>query len=212
MKAKSVLTATVLRPEGTPVRPAFGWRRPVARWLLGAALAAVVAAALGYEIRTSGLEARLVKAGLLYLGNKLGLPVSVQGGSTLAIQLEKYRLSPGGRTNSVGDKLRQVASATLKAYRDGADTRLSRRDIVLDYFNTAPLAGVPGYGEINGLGEGLHVWFGLELPEVKKDLADGAATPQKARTYKHALALLVALHAPTTYLTRSRDALEEKAD
>jgi len=52
----------------------------------------------------------------------------------------------------------------------------------------------------------------MDLAEVKKDLADGAATPQKARAYKHALALLVALHAPTTYLAKSRDALEEKVN
>ena len=113
---------------------------------------------------------RLAKAGLLYTGNKLGLPVPLHGGSTLAIQLEKYRHSPGGRTASPFDKLRQVASASLKAYREGPDTRTSRRDIVLDYFNTAPLAGAPAYGEINGLGDGLYVWFGLDLADVRQQL------------------------------------------
>jgi membrane peptidoglycan carboxypeptidase len=155
---------------------------------------------------------RLAKAGLLYIGNRLGLPVPLQGGSTLATQLEKYQHSPDGRTNSIGDKLRQVVSATLEAYRDGADTRSFRRDIVLDYFNTVPLGGASDYGEINGLGEGLHVWFGLDLTEVRKDLADGAATLRKARAYKDALALLVAVRAPTKYLANSQDALEEKVD
>lgn len=155
---------------------------------------------------------RLAKAGLLYTGNKLGLPVPQQGGSTLATQLEKYRHSPGGRTNSIGDKLRQVASASLKAYRDGADTRASRHDIVLDYFNTVPLAGASGYGEINGLGDGMYVWFGIELEEVKKELSRPETTPDKARIYKHALALLVSLRAPTTYLTRARQALDDKVN
>ena len=41
---------------------------------------------------------RMAKASLLYTGTKLGLPVPLQGGSTLAIQLEKYRHSPNGRT------------------------------------------------------------------------------------------------------------------
>jgi membrane peptidoglycan carboxypeptidase len=155
---------------------------------------------------------RLAKAGLLYTGNKLGLPVPQQGGSTLAIQLEKYRHSPGGRTNSIGDKLRQVASASLKAYRDGADTRASRHDIVLDYFNTVPLAGASGYGEINGLGDGMYIWFGIELEDLKKELSRPETTPDKARIYKHALALLVSLRAPTTYLTRARGVLEEKVN
>ena len=49
----------------------------------------------------------MAKASLLYTGTKLGLPVPLQGGSTLAIQLEKYRHSPKGRTSSPLDKLRQ---------------------------------------------------------------------------------------------------------
>jgi membrane peptidoglycan carboxypeptidase len=155
---------------------------------------------------------RMAKASLLYTGTKLGLPVPLQGGSTLAIQLEKYRHSPHGRTNSPLDKLRQVAGASLKAYRDGADTREWRREIVVDYLNTAPLAAVPGYGEINGLGDGLYAWFGLDLIDVKAALASAENTPDKVRAYKHALALLIALRAPTTYLQKDRDALNDKVN
>jgi membrane peptidoglycan carboxypeptidase len=43
-----------------------------------------------------------------YTGRKLGLDFSLEGGSTLATQLEKYHHSPGGRTSSPMDKLRQV--------------------------------------------------------------------------------------------------------
>ena len=103
---------------------------------------------------------RMAKASLLYAGSKLGMSFPIQGGSTLAIQLEKYRHSPNGRTNSPLDKLRQVAGASLKAYREGADTRAWRRQIVVDYFNTAPLAAAPGYGEIYGIGDALYAWFG----------------------------------------------------
>jgi len=155
---------------------------------------------------------RMAKASLLYTGTKLGLPVPLQGGSTLAIQLEKYRHSPGGRTNSPLDKLRQVAGASLKAYRDGADTRDWRREIVVEYFNTAPLAAAPGYGEINGLGDGLYAWFGLDLDDVKTALASPGNSPEKVRAYKHALALLIALRAPTTYLQKDRDALNDKVN
>ncbi len=51
------------------------------------------------------------------------------GGSTLATQIEKYRHSPSGITNSIVDKLRQMYSATLRAYSRGPDTSAQRRQI-----------------------------------------------------------------------------------
>ncbi len=41
------------------------------------------------------------------------------GASTLATQIEKFRHSPDGRTPGVVEKLRQMASASARAYRDG---------------------------------------------------------------------------------------------
>jgi membrane peptidoglycan carboxypeptidase len=155
---------------------------------------------------------RMAKASLLYTGTKLGLPVPLQGGSTLAIQLEKYRHSPNGRTSSPLDKLRQVAGASLKAYRDGADTREWRREIVVEYLNTAPLAAAPGYGEINGLGDGLYAWFGVDLADAKAALAAPGVPTEKVQAYKNVLALLIALRAPTTYLQRDRVALNDKVN
>jgi membrane peptidoglycan carboxypeptidase len=156
---------------------------------------------------------RMAKASLLYTGSKLGMNFPIQGGSTLAIQLEKYRHSPNGRTNSPLDKLRQVAGASLKAYREGADTRAWRRQIVVDYLNTAPLAAAPGYGEIYGIGDALYAWFGLDLKDVKARLADPAAPlDERASAYKHSLALVIALRAPTFYLQRDRLALNQKVN
>ncbi|PYS43871.1 MAG: glycosyl transferase family 51, partial [Acidobacteria bacterium] len=40
---------------------------------------------------------RLTKAGLMYAGHKVGLPFPVEGGSTLATQIEKFRYADGGR-------------------------------------------------------------------------------------------------------------------
>ena len=45
---------------------------------------------------------------------------------------------------SVGDKLRQMASASLRAYQDGDDTLARRRQIVVDYLDTVPLAATSG--------------------------------------------------------------------
>jgi hypothetical protein len=34
---------------------------------------------------------------------------------------------------------------------------------VLDYLNTVPLSAKPGYGEVNGLGDGMWVWYGRDF-------------------------------------------------
>ena len=153
---------------------------------------------------------RLAMAGLTYTADRLGLPVHVQGGSTLATQMEKYRHSRDGRTNSVLDKLRQMTTATLRVYRDGPDTRDARRAIVLDYLNTVPLGAAPGYGEIHGLGEGLSTWFGRPLDHVMHDLGPWEPDGVRAWSFKQVLTLLCAARAPTHYLTRDRAALEAR--
>src|SRR5262249_35848564 len=61
------------------------------------------------------------------------------GGSPLATQMEKYRHSPGGVTGSMGEKFRQMVSASLRAYAHGPDTLERRRQIAVDYLNTMPL-------------------------------------------------------------------------
>ena len=153
---------------------------------------------------------RLSRAWLLYVGRGLGLPLATEGGSTLATQLEKLRHSPGGRTSSPMDKLQQVTAASLKAYRSGADTRAYRRDIVVDYLNSLPLAAVPNHGEVRGLGEGLHAWFGLDFADVQRSLLDRGTSAQKIAAYKAVLALLCAVREPTRLLVQDRAALEER--
>jgi len=105
------------------------------------------------------------------------------GGSTLATQIEKYRHSPEGRTESVKEKLRQIASASVRAYLDGANTLPARRRIVVDYLNTVPLGAQSGFGEVNGLGDGLWAWYGRDLAEVNRLLMtvdNTAAAPMPA--------------------------------
>lgn len=153
---------------------------------------------------------RLARAGLLYAGRTVGLPVRLEGGSTLAVQMEKYRHSPEGRTAGALDKLRQIASASLDAYRSGPDTREASRQIVLDYLNTMPLGSAPGRGEVYGLGPGLRAWFGMELEEVLEALRETAVSEAKACAFKHVLALLCAVRAPSRYLAEDRAALERR--
>ncbi len=154
---------------------------------------------------------RLAKAAVLYTGHKLGLPVPVEGGSTLATQMVKYRHSYDGKTDSALAKLRQMTNASLQVYHRGPDTREERRRIILDYLNSIPLAAAPGYGEIHGIGNGLHAWFGLQLHDVRHALSMPDDHPGKAGALKHLLALMCAVKAPSYYLVRNRDALDARA-
>ncbi len=138
------------------------------------------------------------------------------GGSTLATQIEKYRHSPEGRTGSAREKLRQVLSASARAYMDGPDTTQARKRIVLDYVNSTPLAARPGFGEVIGLGDGLHVWFGTDLDGDVRLLDRPPAGPAEAarqgQVFKQALSLLLAQRRPSYYLLAGRDKLESLAD
>jgi len=134
------------------------------------------------------------------------------GGSTLATQLEKLRHSPGGRTTSVTEKVRQVASASLRAYLDGSDTRDAQQRIVLDYINTIPLAATPASGEVFGLGDGLHAWYGSSFDDANRVLANASPTLESARAYRQVLSLFLALRAPTWYLADHPENLKKQTD
>ncbi|WP_432745451.1 transglycosylase domain-containing protein [Methylobacter sp. G7] len=117
---------------------------------------------------------RLGFAALQMMARKLGADLNVPGGSTLATQLEKYRHSPDGYTESIMEKLRQMGSASLRAYLLGPDTREMRRQIALTYLNSMPLAATAKLGEVHGLGDGLTAWFGADFNEVNRLLRPNA--------------------------------------
>jgi len=138
------------------------------------------------------------------------------GGSTLATQIEKYRHSPDGQTAGASEKLRQMASASVRAYLDGEDTTRARQRILVDYLNSTPLTGRPGFGEVNGLGDGLWAWYGTDLATavtVLSEAAPDARTLQlKALAYKQVLSLMLAQRRPSYYLIADRPALERLCD
>ncbi|MFI3154741.1 MAG: transglycosylase domain-containing protein [Methylococcaceae bacterium] len=117
---------------------------------------------------------RLGFAALQMMARKLGADLNVPGGSTLATQLEKYRHSPDGYTESMLEKLRQMASASIRAYLLGPDTREMRRQIALAYLNSMPLAATAKLGEVHGLGDGLAAWFGADFNTVNQLLSPTA--------------------------------------
>jgi hypothetical protein len=72
------------------------------------------------------------------------------------------------------------------------------RQIALDYINSVPLAAIPSYGEIFGLGDGLWVWYASELKDITKilntiDLTnDPILLKEKAVALKQVLSLFLA--------------------
>jgi membrane peptidoglycan carboxypeptidase len=159
---------------------------------------------------------RLAKAVLDQARHRVDAGGKASGGSTLATQIEKYRHSPEGRTTSTKEKLRQMASASLRAYLNGENTLATRRQIVLSYLNTVPLSAKAGYGEINGLGDGLWVWYGRDFAEVNHLLQDaGGATdplPRQAEAFKQVLSLMIAQRRPGYYLGEGEEDLARLTD
>ncbi|WP_296751332.1 transglycosylase domain-containing protein [Thiobacillus sp.] len=139
---------------------------------------------------------------------------NVPGGSTLPTQIEKYRHSPEGQTGSMSEKLRQMATASLRAYLDGTNTLPMRRQTVMAYLNTVPLAAAPRFGEVNGVGDGLWAWYGLDFAEINRILAKKPAARDTAyaSALKHALSLIVAERRPSYYLAANRKALDALTD
>lgn len=139
-----------------------------------------------------------------------GIPAAAAGGSTLATQLEKYQHSPLGLTSDISEKFNQLVSASVKAYQHSTDTSDARRNIVLQYLNTVPLAASASFGEVHGLGEGLLAWFGRSPAEVNQLLQDTSkASAAKGLALRQVLALFIAQRRPSYYLLKGRADLEQ---
>ena len=156
------------------------------------------------------LAQALLEKGISFIDTSRNVP----GGSTLPTQIEKYRHSPEGLTSSMSGKLRQMGTASLRAYLDGPNTLPMRRKIVMAYLNTVPLAAAPRIGEVNGVGDGLWAWYGLDLAEINRTLSSKPASGDTAyaSALKHALSLIVAVRRPSYYLASNRKALDALTD
>ncbi|MDR5733323.1 MULTISPECIES: transglycosylase domain-containing protein [Caballeronia] len=137
------------------------------------------------------------------------------GGSTLATQIEKFRHSSGGRTASAPEKLRQIASASVRAYLEGPQTMPVRRQLVVRYLNSVPLAARPGIGEINGLPDGMAAWYGRDFDEYNRILnapVSAEMLDAQALAFKQALSLMIAQRAPSRFLRRGSPELKRRTD
>lgn len=149
---------------------------------------------------------RFSKAVLVKAGEVVNINLPSMGGSTLATQTEKFRHSDNGITSSVADKLIQMASASVRAYRNGEDTTEYRKQLVLDYVNSVPLSAAPGAGEVTGLGDGMFVWYGTEFDEMNRLLKQKdpnvSDLEQQAQILKQVISLMIAHRRPSYYLVR----------
>lgn len=154
---------------------------------------------------------RFGRAALAQLMKVVDEDLHTPGGSTLATQIEKYRHSPDGVTYSPREKLRQMISASVRAYHAGPATLPARRELVLEYLNTVPLSAAPLYGEVHGLGDGLWVWFGADFARTNTLLAaaegDGEVLAAQGLALRQTLALMIAHRRPSHYLGRGRPEL-----
>ena len=160
---------------------------------------------------------RLALGAAQFALREMGSERAVPGGSTLATQIEKYRHSPDGVTHSPREKLRQMVSASVRAYREDSATLAAREALVLDYLNTVPLSAAPVYGEVHGLGDGLWVWYGADFQRVNRLLAapegEGEVLAQQGEALRQVLSLMVAHRRPSYYLGRGgRDDLHRLTD
>lgn len=151
---------------------------------------------------------RFAKAVVLQAVEALGFAQPPMGGSTLATQIEKYRHSDQGLTSSVFEKLRQMTSGSVRAYQQGPETLAVRRSLVRDYLNSVPLSAAPGHGEVNGLGDGLWVWFGADFEQVNRLLAqpagEGELLRQQGLALRQVIALMISQRRPSYYLAQGQ--------
>lgn len=160
-----------------------------------------------HPMRNPAVEWRRLSRSVLDMGMRaLGSDRNVPGGSTLATQVEKFRHSPDGLTRTPRDKLRQMATATARAYMDGPETLEARRQVVLTYLNHVPLAAQRGHGEVSGTAEGLWAWYGTSFDEANRLLRGVEVTPgetdRRGEVYRQAVSLLIAHRRPSYYLGR----------
>ena len=138
------------------------------------------------------------------------------GGSTLATQIEKYRHSPEGRTASIGEKLRQMISASVRVYRDGEETLPARRRIIAAYLDSVPLGAQAGYGEVHGIGDGLWAWYGADFDAANRvlrlDHPEGEALRAQALAYRQVLSLIIAQRRPSFYFGAGQQRLTRLGD
>jgi hypothetical protein len=139
---------------------------------------------------------RIIKSLAEYAQYKLTGKGEYSGGSTLMTTLEKINNTPGGRTQSVNDKLKQMIGAGLHLYGDDAE-QVAKKALV-DFLNTVPMAGGPKeyVGALYGFGASYYAWFGQTLEQLQLQLQSKDQV-LRAQAFKNICALIVSIRRPS---------------
>ncbi|MCP3850694.1 MAG: hypothetical protein GY694_10730 [Gammaproteobacteria bacterium] len=158
---------------------------------------------------------RIIKSVSEYVQYKVTGEGAYSGGSTLMTTLEKITNTPGGRTQSVTDKLNQMIGAGLHLY--GNDSKGSRendevKSALVDFLNTVPMAGGPRShsGELYGFGASYYAWFGHTIDELNEQL-ESRDSLVRSQVFKNICSLIVSIRRPSDLL-RSPDLINRQAN
>jgi membrane peptidoglycan carboxypeptidase len=115
---------------------------------------------------------------------------------------------------SGAEKIRQMISASVRAYQGGPDTTEARQRIVRDYLNSVPLSAVPGHGEVHGMAEGLRGTAPISTRSTKHSFHRQRREEPGRRglALRQVLSLMIAQRRPSHYLSKGRLELAELTD
>jgi membrane peptidoglycan carboxypeptidase len=109
-----------------------------------------------------------------------------------------------------------MVSASVRAYADGADTVAARRRILLDYLNSLPLGALRGFGDVNGIGDGLAAWYGAGFATANVLLREPQDRPEglaaRGLALRQVLSLLIAQRRPSFYFGAGQRQLGQVLD
>lgn len=153
---------------------------------------------------------RIIKSLGEYLQYKVTGEGAFSGGSTLMTTLEKITNTPGGRTQGVTDKIRQMIGAGLHLYANDSSSGIKKA--LVDFLNTVPMAGGPRTyeGELYGFGASYYAWFGHSIDELNAQL-NSKDRLVRSQAFKNICTLIVSIRRPSQLLNDPQ-AVEQQAN
>ena len=114
---------------------------------------------------------RFARAVLGRVGHLVSSDFDAPGGSTLATQIESSATPATASPTAAARSCARWPPPACAPTRTATETLPARRRLLLDYLNTVPLLGGARAWRVNGLGDGLWVWFAADFDAANRLLA-----------------------------------------